>query len=785
MSPAPNTPRNNAAIMNKNKITHQSTQVATLIQQGLALHQQGKFNEAKVIYEKILKIQPNHFDALQLLGTVSAQTKQFTQAVDLLTKALQINPNHAYCHSNRGNILQELKRFDEALASYDKAISIKTDYVEAYSNRGLVLKELNRLDDALSDFDQAIRIKADYAEAYSNRGLVLKELNRLDDALASYDKAINIKPDYAETYNNRGLVLKELNQLDDALASYEKAISLAVEYAEAYSNRGLILQELKYLDQALDSYDKAISIKADYADAYYNRGNVLKELNRLDDALASYCQAISIKGDHADAYYNHGNALQELKRSDEALLSYEKSFSIHPDKDFLLGNIHHVKMLTCNWKSFYNQKELIIHYLKEEKKVSPPFPLLALTDSPETLRQCAEIYINDKFPFNNKLGFIPKRLEQNKIRIGYYSADFHNHATAHLLAEFFELHDKNRFELIAFSFGPITEDEMRTRLSKAFDQFIDVRNQTDQTITQLSRQLGIDIAIDLKGFTGNARTGIFAYRAAPIQINYLGYPGTIAAKYMDYIVADRVLIPFNSQQHYSEKIVYLPNTYQVNDRKRVMSEKLFSRKELGLPESGFVFCCFNNNYKITPATFDVWMRILTSVQGSVLWLFEDNSSVATNLKKEAQTRGIDPNRLVFAKRIPLAEHLARHQQADLFIDTHPCNAHTTASDALWAGLPVLTMMGESFASRVAASLLNAIDLPELITTTQKHYEELAIELATHPIKLAAIKKKLAENRLITPLFNAPLFTKHMEASYRKMMERYWADLPPDHISIGQ
>ena len=419
-----------------------------------------------------------------------------------------------------------------------------------------------------------------------------------------------------------------------------------------------------------------------------------------------------------------------------------------------------------------------------KERVASPFVLLSLFDDAALHKKSSEIYLKSKHQFNPVLGPILKLSANQKIRIGYFSADFHNHATGYLMAELFELHDKNQFELVGFSFGPMVNDEMRQRLEKSFDQFIEVDNKSDMEIAQLSRGLNIDIAIDLKGFTQDSRTGIFANRAAPIQVNYLGYPGTMGANYVDYIIADKTIIPIESQSCYSEKVVYLPNSYQVNDRKRLISEKQFTRQELGLSENDFVFCCFNNNYKILPATFDGWMRILKSVDGSVLWLFKDNPWAAENLKKEAQKQGIDGQRLVFAERMPLPDHLARHRQADLFLDTLPYNAHTTTSDALWTGLPVLTLIGQSFASRVAASLLNALGLPELITNTQEEYEILAIELAKNPRQLAEIKLKLANNRFTAPLFDTPLFTKNLEAGYIKMYEIYQNNLQPEHILIG-
>jgi predicted O-linked N-acetylglucosamine transferase (SPINDLY family) len=416
-------------------------------------------------------------------------------------------------------------------------------------------------------------------------------------------------------------------------------------------------------------------------------------------------------------------------------------------------------------------------------KATPCLPVLALPLSLEDQRKVAEIWCSSKYPNNPSLGSIPKLTRRSKIRIGYFSADFHNHATTYLMAELFERHDKDKFELIAFSFGPNIKDEMRQRVINAFDQFINVTAMSDKAIAQLSRELGIDIAIDLKGLTTDARLGIFSYKAAPIQVSYLGYPGTLSVDYIDYLIADKILVPRGSQKYYSEKIIYLPYSYQVNDRQRVIAPTQFTKQELCLPQESFVFCCFNNNYKITPDVFDTWVRILKAVDGSVLWLLADNPLAAMNLKKEAVQRGLDPNRLVFADRMDLTEHLARHKVADLFLDTLPYNAHTTASDALWAGLPVLTCLGESFSSRVAASLLNAIELPELVTETQTDYEELAIELAKNPAKLKDIKEKLSRNRLNSPLFDTTLFTRNIEAAYTHMYERYQADLPADHIYI--
>jgi predicted O-linked N-acetylglucosamine transferase (SPINDLY family) len=541
---------------------------------------------------------------------------------------------------------------------------------------------------------------------------------------------------------------------------------------------------LRQYDEALLNYDAAIALNPDYAEAISNRGNAFLELNRYDEALWNYERAITINPDNAEAYSNRGSALLELKRYEEAIESYEKAILMKPEGVFWFGMYLHAKMRICDWSHFESQYLQLVQKITCHKKASTPFPVLALIDSPLLQKKASLIYVEEKYSSLIALPKIPKRSRREKVRIGYYSADYHDHATANLMAELFENHDRRKFELIAFSFGPEKPNSgMRKRITSTFDQFIDVRAKTEKDIALLSRHLEVDIAIDLKGYTQDSRAGIFALRAAPVQVSYLGYPGTMGAEFIDYIIADSTLIPGENQQFYTEKIVYLPDSYQANDAKRQIADKIFSPEELGLPKTGFVFCCFNNSYKITPGTFDCWMRILNQVKGSVLWLLEDNSNAAVNLTQEAVKRGIEKERLIFAKRMPLPEHLARHRLADLFLDTLPCNAHTTASDALWTGLPVLTCTGESFASRVAASLLNAIHLPELVTSTTEEYETLAVELGSNLKKLKALKKKLMKNRLSSPLFINQLLTRYIEKAYMVMYEKYQADLMPENIYI--
>jgi protein O-GlcNAc transferase len=466
------------------------------------------------------------------------------------------------------------------------------------------------------------------------------------------------------------------------------------------------------------------------------------------------------------------------------LAAYDRALALKPDLTSAEGARLRAKMHLCDWSNFKTECEHLTSSVLAKKTNTDPFTFLAISSSPEDQLQCANLWVAEKFASSQKPVWLGERYTHERIRVAYMSADFHQHATSCLMVGMFESHDKSRFDITAISIGPDDNSEMRRRLTRCFEHFVHARTLSDEEIVSRIRGLEIDILIDLKGFTRDARTNVFARRPAPIQVNYIGYPGTMGASYIDYIIADRTIIPDEYRKFYSERIVILPDTYQANDNRRIISDKAVNRADLGLPSRGFVFCRFNNNYKITPDLFDCWMRILSRVEGSVLWLLQDNVFAAGNLKKEALRRGVDGERLVFAGRIPLPEHLARHKLADLCLDTVPCNAHTTASDALWAGVPVLTYAGETFAGRVAASLLRAVGLSELVATTLDAYQQMAVELATSYERLQIIKTELSENRLRAPLFNTALYTKHIEAAYGAMYERYQAGLPPDHIVVS-
>jgi len=607
-----------------------------------------------------------------------------------------------------------------------------------------------------------------------------------DQAEALLKKLLNIDPNNFIALNILGVLCGIKKNHEDAFIYFRRAIHLKPDYNEAWYNKGNTLKELKRYDEALYHYDKAIHLKPDYAQAWNNKAITLQDLKRYDEALNHYDKAIHLKPDYNEAWYNKGNTLKELKRYDEALYHYDKAIHLKPDLDFAFGQILHLKMLICDWSTFNSSVKTCIDGVENSKKIIHPFLLLGLIDDLKLHLNCSKIFANDRNNVIPILGPVIKVSKKKKIRIGYYSADFHNHATSYLIAELLEKHDKNFFEVYGFSFGPNSNDDYQKRVSKAFDKFNIVNNLTDIEVASLSRRIGIDIAIDLKGYTMDCRPNLFSYRSAPIQVNYLGYPGSTGVNYMDYIIADNIIIPTQLNNLYSEKIIYLPDSYQPNDSKRKISDKIFTRKELNIPEDSFIFCCFNNTYKILPEIFNLWIEILKKVENSVLWLLDDsmNSIASKNLKKEARARGISDQRLIFSKKIPSDENLARLKLADLFLDTFPYNAHTTCSDALWAGVPVLTYSGESFASRVAASLLNSLGLKELVADSLDHYKAIAIQLAKNKNELFSIKEKLSIKKITSPLFNTNLFTKNLEKAYKIIYTRHLNNLSPENIEIN-
>lgn len=565
---------------------------------------------------------------------------------------------------------------------------------------------------------------------------------------------------------------------------FSEAVQLAPERADYFQRLGDSLFKLTRYDDAIISYDHAIRLEPQARHSFLNKATALLSENRFAEALTTYDDLRKFAPIDFDQLMGRGVALVELGRLEEAVLHLAYALKLKPSHPYLTGLLAYISARVCDWTLMDGLLPRLAEGLLEGEPVAKPFVLFSLTDDPVLHYQAARSWASKLNSITPKLGPITASRRKNKIHIAYVSADFHDHATSYLMAQLFELHDRSRFEITAISFGPDKPGPMRNRLLAAFDRFEDVRGRGDVEVAKLCRDLEVDIAVDLKGYLRDSRPRIFAERCAPIQINYLGFPGTMGADFIDYIIADRTLISSDDLKYYTEKVIWMPDSYQVNDKSRLIGEKNVCRANFGLPEAGFVFCSFNNNYKIIASTFDVWMKILHRVPGSVLWLIEDNYAVARNLRNEAVKRGIDPHRLIFAPRVQLPEHLRRHELADLFIDNWPCNAHTTASDALWAGLPLVTRAGRSFASRVAASLLNAVGLPELITYSDEEYEEKVVALASNLGELQRLKEHLHGVRHSCPLFDCERFTENLERAYQQVMDRHALGLPPGNLDLS-
>ena len=598
-----------------------------------------------------------------------------------------------------------------------------------------------------------------------------------------YGAVLRASPRHAQALYLLGFVHFQRSQYDDAERLIGQSLQVNPQSPDAWYNRGCALQRLQRNSEAASCFERAVALKPDYDEAWTNRGVALLALRKHTGALESFSRALALKPHDREALSNRGTTLFELKRYDEASADYDELLQAAPDFPYALGNAALARAYCCDWRRLKQDREQIHAALQSGRAVVSPHASTLIVNDPKDQLRAAQTWVAERCPEMPPL-WRGERYRHDRIRVAYLSADFHSHATAYLAAGLFETHDKSRFETVAISFGPDDSSEMRQRLTRAFDRFIDVRDESDRQVAVLLREMEIDIAVDLKGFTQDARPGILAYRPAPVQVNYLGHPGTMGARYIDYLIADRRIVAEGQERDYSEKVVCLPDSYQPNDQKRRIAGRTPARADEGLPDIGFVLCSFNGSFKITPEVFDIWMGLLTAVEGSVLWLLDDNAADVRNLKREAEARSVSAQRLVFAPRKPLDEHLARHRLADLFLDTLPCNAHTTASDALWAGLPVLTCAGNTFAGRVAGSLLFAVGLSELITDSLSSYEALAMKLARDPTALAQLKTKLASQRTTTPLFDIERFTRHLESAYVTMWERSQRGIPAEAFSVA-
>ena len=792
-----------------------------VLQKAVEAHKAGRIQEADRLYTAILKSRPRHPDANHNLGVLAVSIGKAHDALPFFRTALEANPSIAQFWISYIDTLIKLDHSADAKTVFDQAKSkgVKGEAFDSLEKRLAKYPKNKRAIKGLKSLPTKKFVKSSYVQdppqdqlqslinlynqgqlkhafqqsklllttfpksaiLFNIQGVLLKDLGQLDLSIKAYRKALAIKPDYVEAHSNMGVTLQVQGKWKEAIKALLKALAINPDYADAHYNIGNAFKDQGQLEEAREAYKKVLAINPVYAEAHNNTGNVLKDQGKLKEAIVSFEKALSLKHDYAEPYFNIGDALNENGKLEEAVEAYTRALSIKPANVYLAQKLH-TQAHMCDWLAM-NEDLPSLKALGIEGQAVSPFTVLSLEDVPERHRLRSELYARENFlqkPLPSP-GMPSKK--PDKLRIGYFSTDYREHPVAYLIAKVLEQHNRNEFEVFGYSLHGNQQFEIRQRLINSFDRFLDVQKLSNKDIACKARQDGIDIAIDLNGYTQNARTKIFAYRAAPIQINYLGFPGTTGADFMDYIVADRHIIPPENQKYFNEKILYLPNTYMPTDNDRELSNRHMTRRDMGLPEDAFVFCCFNNNYKITSSEFDIWMRLLNKVEGSVLWLRQSNQWSELNIKKEAQRRKVDPERVVFAGSVPVAEHLARQRLADLFIDTFSFNAHTTATEALWTGLPVVTKMGQGFAARVAGSLLNSVGLPELITKNEHDYEMLILELATNQSKLSKIRKKLAANLLEQPLFDTEQYTKHIEDGYQQAYQNYFEGNPPKTITV--
>ncbi len=674
-------------------------------------------------------------------------------------------------------------RITEAERLYTKVLQAEPEQFDALRMFGFLELQRGRPEPASKLFTRALRANPASSEVLGNRGIAWLELGQPERAIADFEKALALDPGNPSMLSNLGSALVRLARHEEALAAYDRALALRPDSVQALYNRGSVLLDLNRNERAIADFEAALALRPDYAEAAHNLGLALRALRGVEPALASFDRALALRPAYPDALNSKGAALRELGRNAEAAVVFAELLRVDPRYPNTRGALLESKLRDCDWSTFEADLAVIRAGILERRRLTTPLRLLGSIDDPALQLQCARLFVANACPVAAAPLWRGKRYGHAKIRVGYVSGDFGEHPVGYLIAEVLERHDRDHFEIVGISLRKDAPGGTRQRLVRAFDDFVDAQDLSDLEIARLIHSREIDIAVDLMGFTLGNRMGVFAHRPAPVQVNYLGYSGTTGADFIDYILADRTVIPEDSSAHFSEHVVRLPDLSLANSA-RSIAHRTPNRAELGLPEIGFVFCSFNNRSKILPQTFSVWMRLLHAIDGSVLWLGAVSPAVMTNLRKEAAKAGITPERLVFASRMErLENHLARYRRADLFVDTFPYNGHTTASDALFVGLPVLTCMGRSFSSRVAGSLLNAAGLPELVTRSLEEYEALALRLATEPQLLSAIGARLANNFSTFPLFDCARFTRSLEAAYIRMWERSERGEPPAAFAL--
>ena len=673
---------------------------------------------------------------------------------------------------------------DAAITLFRRAIGADPDCPPADAPLGRLLEQRGDLDGALICYQRAIRLRPKDAQARHGLGRVLHRLGALPDAVASYAAAVQLAPDLAEAHSDLGEGLRRLGRIASALDACQRAVALKPDLAEAHNHLGNALRDEGELAAAAASYDSALALRPEWAEAHNNLANVLAELGRTAAAVEHYQRALSLKPDLAEAHVNFGNALVQCGRLDEAEATYQRALSVKPGYPPAVVQQAQLRAELCEWRDADADAARVRDILRRHPAVVPPWNLQWQPSTPAEQLLCARQW-SERVAAGVQPRFCHQRpAAPRKVRLGYISADFRDHPVGYALAETIERHDRARFEVAGYSYGPDDGSPLRRRFEVGFDRFVDLRTAHDGEAAVRIYRDGIDILIDLTGYTRLSRPRIAARRPAPIQVNLLGFLGTMGADFIDYILVDRFIATPSQQPFYSERLVHLSGCWWPSEIGWDIAQEATPRSIYGLPRNGFVFCCFSTSYKITPPVFDVWMRLLRRVPGSVLWLAGASDKVAANLRREAAQRAVDPARLVFAPREPMADYLARHQHADLFLDTLPYNAVGTAFHALLAGLPLLTCVGQTFASRTAGTILQAAGLPELVTHSLAEYERLALQLAQTPGLLTGLRRRLAQARLAAPLFDRDRFARDSETAYLKMWEIWRAGEPPRPFSVA-
>lgn len=747
-----------------------------------ALVHQGRLPEAREALRPVLSAAPAHAEALHLAGMVELLDGSPATAVPLLRRCVEAAPGVAFAWSNLGVALTAMGDCSNALECFQRTLELEPRNAAAMKNMGIALRRLRRFDDAMGSFRRAAQREPNDPELHREVGDLLVDMGRPAEALSRYDRALATNPTDPIAHHNRGFAAWRAGDAQRAERDLRRAIELDPRFARAHNTLGAVLVDLGRAEEGERAQARAIAIEPGNAAFHNEHGLALEALGLREEAIAAYDRALELEPGYTRVLENRGAAKYEAKRYDEAMADYERAAALAPGE--YCGNLLHLRMDLCDWRDFDSLVADLARGDSRDWSAARLFPAYFVGLGPAAQRAVAERFSADLLRTAPARPWTGPARRSARLRVGYFSADMREHPVGHVLAPLIERHDPARIEAVALSFGPGTTDPVRARLEGAFHRFIDVRGDSAAAIAARARELELDIAVDLMGHTKGARPAIFAHRAAPVQAQYLGLPGTMGAPFIDYLVADETVVPAASVAHYTEKLAWVRGVALVGDPGRAIAARP-SRAQAGLPETGTVFSCFCKHTKITPDAFSSWMRILAAVEGSVLWLGRAGETPMRNLRSEAARRGIDPGRLVFAPRVEhIADHLARIAVADLFLDTFHYTGHVTTSDALFAGLPVVTILGEAFPARVSASLLLAVGLPQLVVRSSQEYEALAIALARDPARLDEYRKRLAHARVASAAFDPSRLARDLEDLYERMAARQRAGLAPDHIRLA-